>query len=322
MLTHGDGVAELAIARLHNSSIVLASKGRSEASAPPAHPSAAPRPAPPPRPPLDRPAQRLSSAALPFRPRARAQPGVSRSPALLRIECHFGRRLPRKNLPEPHSGNLLGPQPSPHASWPRDETRHGGWPSAVGQGGWPGNPPQMQMQPPPGMVRGAADGSWLQQEIFMLQMQAQQLAQLQTSVNARAHALGMAQMHGASPQQQAQMHAEVQMHGQMQAQLQLQLQAQLRAQQQMQHGQPLLGAGGGVGLPPYPPQHQFSPLGYEPTNAATPGMLPPMPSSRPVDAGLHPPMPQPQVSLPLTSTDLGAGQLQPPPNQEEGGSWH
>ena len=116
--------------------------------------------------------------------------------------------------------------------------------------------------------------------------------------------------------------AEVQMHGQMQAQLQLQLQAQLRAQQQMQHGQPLPGAGGGVGLPHYPPQHQFSPLGYEPANAAAPGVFPPMPPSHPVGAGLHPPMPQPQVSLPLTSTDLGAGQLQPPPNQEEGGSWH
>ena len=54
--------AELAIARLHNSSIVLASKG------------------------------------------AQAESGVPRSPALLRIECHFGRRLPRKNLQEPPGG--------------------------------------------------------------------------------------------------------------------------------------------------------------------------------------------------------------------------
>ena len=65
------------------------------------------------------------------------------------------------------------------------------------------------------------------------QMQAQQLAQLQSNVTARAHALNMAQMHGGTAAQQAQMHAEAQM----QAQLQLQIQAQIRAQQQLQHSQ-------------------------------------------------------------------------------------
>ena len=33
-----------------------------------------------------------------------AESGVARSPALLRIECRFGRRLPRKHAPEPAGG--------------------------------------------------------------------------------------------------------------------------------------------------------------------------------------------------------------------------
>ena len=35
---------------------------------------------------------------------AQAESGVARSPALLRIECRFGRRLPRKHQPEPAGG--------------------------------------------------------------------------------------------------------------------------------------------------------------------------------------------------------------------------
>ena len=35
---------------------------------------------------------------------AQDESGVQRSPALLRIECRFGRRLPRKHQPEPAGG--------------------------------------------------------------------------------------------------------------------------------------------------------------------------------------------------------------------------
>lgn len=185
----------------------------------------------------------------------------------------------------------------------------------------------------------------------MLQMQAQQLAQLQSNVTARAHALNMAQMHGGTAAQQAQMHAEAQM----QAQLQIQIQAQIRAQQQLQHGQhgapPHLPGQGGInagGVPPHyppPPPNQFALQGYgDPSNpnAAPMGSSPPrmaydgpgamFPPPIPLPSmPAHPPMPQAQtqaqtpISAPFPGSEFGqAGSLPPPPppQEEGGGSWN
>lgn len=93
------------------------------------------------------------------------QYGVTRSPALLRIECHFGRRLPRKSLPEQPGGGPLSQ--GGLASWPREDPRHAAWPT-MGHGGWVGNPPQ-QMQSASMDRVVAQDGPWMQQEMFMLQ---------------------------------------------------------------------------------------------------------------------------------------------------------
>ena len=140
----------------------------------------------------------------------------------------------------------------------------------------------------------------------------------------------------------------------MQAQLQIQIQAQIRAQQQLQHGESLPGAVAGVGVPHshYPPQpHQFAPLGYDLSNAASrpqrmgydPSTVFPSPMvhGRPganLPPTQHPPMPHGQLQLPISSisspfpahapADFGPGSPPPPPPpplppQEDGGvsSW-
>jgi len=261
----GEETAEVAIARLHNTEIVVARKG------------------------------------------ADGEPTTSAGPSpMLRIECHFGRRLPRKNLPEP---GLMGSGGMPHmqlggpmrAGWNRDVGSgghasgwttgpggHAGWPGGhpnPGHGGWGGGGggPHMGNPGMGGMQHGGHPGMHGQggmhpgmhsphsHELMMLQVQAQQLMQFQNSLRARARSQGMWPPHpGQGPPPG--MPPGPPMHGQMdEAHL-----AQM-AQMAPQHphggpggqGAPLPGGMEGMSHPgqyggaPMHPGHQGGPAEYE-----------------------------------------------------------